>query len=247
MTAKSKPIIFILNNAEIRRLEYDTSGGRNLLSNDNILFLSIDDNKPSRLIKKLVSGGLYTKGNILAKSPYGADKYEEITNANYAFAVEKYMYFSLFCNLLGAKKVTVQRLDKVSKSGTKSLDLIALISGHSPQISTKDTDLANLQYQIQIEDSFLGSKPALPQAQSFLVKNNLLGDTTMLSLLEIRKQTGNPIKSKKLSLNLSNETKRIFEIVGKIKIPTYLSEFSVRFNSTIHNSVEYMLTLEVKF
>lgn len=245
MPTRSKTIIFILNESEISHLEYEKEG-RKLLSNDDVLILSTDDGKSSKLIKMLKSSGLYNRGNVLAKSPYGIDRYEEIANANYAFAIEKYVCFSQFCNLLGAKEVTVERLDKVSKSGTKSLNLVALISGQAQQFSIKDNDLNKLHSQISIKDVFGGGSPNIEKAKTFLKNNNLLGDATMLSLLDIRKQD-NSITSRQLNLNLSNETKRIFDVVGKIKLPTYLSEVSSGFNATIQSSVEYMLTLEVKF
>ena len=246
MHARPKMIIFVLGEPEIDRLGYEKFG-RELLTNDDVLILSIDVSKSNKLIKILKSRGLYSRGQVLAKSPYGADSYEEITNASYAFAVEKYMYFSQLCNILGAKEVTVQRLDKVSRSGTKSLDFMAMISGQKQELSIKDKDLNKLQSQISIKDVFVGGTPNIREAQVFLEKNNLLGDETMLSLLEIRQQTANPISSRQLTLNLSNESKKIIDVVGKIRLPTYLSEITSSFNSTIRNSVEYMLTMEVKF
>ncbi len=246
MPTDPKDLVFILGEKEISRLEYDIVG-RELLSNEDILVLSVDQIKANKLIANLKSRGIFKRNLVLAKSPYDDDNYEDITNALYEFAVEKYMYFSQFCNLLGAKEVTVQRLDKITKSKIRSLELIAKLTTGQQELLVKDQDLSKLHSQIQVNDVFLGGAPNLEEAANLLREKRLLGDTTMLSLLEIRKQTSNPISTRQLTINLSNESKKIVDVVAKIRLPKFLSEIVANFNAVEKKSAEYTLTLEVKF
>lgn len=246
MPGRPKELIFILGEQEISRLEYDGSG-RNLLSNEDVLIISIDSSRPSKILSKIKYRGLFRRGIVLIKSPYDDENYEEITNAAYEFAVEKYMYFSQFCNLLGAKEVTVQRLDKITKKEMKSLEFIANLPAGQQEILAKDKELSKIHSQIHIRDVFEGGVANVDGAEALLHKKKLLGDSTMNSLLEIRRQVANPISSRQLTLNLSKETKRIIEIAGKIRPPQFLSEVTTNFETVEKNLAEYSLTLQVTF
>ena len=140
MSSRPKEVIFILGEEEIRNLEYD-SIGRKLLSNDDILVISIDKPGSTKTVANIKLRGLFQRGLVLIKSPYEDENYEEITNAGYGFAIEKYMYFSQFCNLLGAKEVTVQRLDKIMKTGSKSLEFLAKLPPGQQKLLVKDEEL----------------------------------------------------------------------------------------------------------
>lgn len=244
--ARPKEVIIVLSEQEINRLEFDKVG-RTLLANDDIFVLSIDQLKTNKLIENLRLKGLFRRGLVLAKSPYGENSYEEIANASYAFAIEKYMYFSQLCNLLGAKEVIVKRLDKITRTRVRSLNLIALLATQIQEVSIADKDLSKLQSQINIKDVFTGGKPKIKDARALLETKNLLGDSNMVSLLEIKQQFDNRIISRELTLNLSNESKRIIDIAGKIKLPNFLSEITSSFHSAIKNSAEYALTIDIKF
>ncbi len=246
MPARPKELVFILGEQEIDRLDYDPVG-RELLANEDILVVSIDQTKSSKLIDNLKSRGVFRRSVVLAKSPYDDENYEDITHAMYEFAVEKYMYFSQFCNLLGAKEVTVQRLDKIMRSQIKSLELIAKLTTGQQEILAKDQELNKLHSQIHVRDVFSGSTPNMEEAEKLLREKRLLGDTTMFSLLNIRRQTSNPISNRQLTLNLSNESRKIIDIVAKIRLPKFLSEIGANFNTVEKKSAEYTLTLEVKF
>ena len=245
MSSRPKEVIFILGEEEIRNLEYD-SIGRKLLSNDDILVISIDKPGSTKTVANIKLRGLFQRGLVLIKSPYEDENYEEITNAGYGFAIEKYMYFSQFCNLLGAKEVTVQRLDKIMKTGSKSLEFLAKLPPGQQKLLVKDEELRKFESSIHLKDNFQGGEPKLVEAESILRDKKLLGDVALRSLLEIRQQS-NLISARQLTLNLSKETKRIIEIAGKIKPPKFLSEIVASFEYVEKNLAEYTLTLEVKF
>lgn len=246
MSSRPKEMIFILGEEEIRRLEYESSG-RGLLSNEDILVISIDQPSSAKIINNIKLRGLFRRGVVLIKSPYEDENYEEIADAAYGFAIEKYMYFSQFCNLLGATEVVIQKIDKITKRGKKSLDLLAKLPSGQQEFKAEDKELSKLHSQIHIKDVFRGGEPKLDEAESLLRKKKLLGDATMYSLLEIRRQAASPILARQLTLNLSKETKRIIEIAGKIRPPKFLSEITASFESAEKNLAEYTLTLEVKF
>jgi len=246
MPARPIEIIFILGEQEINRLEYD-SEGRKLLTNEDVLILSIDKPRASKLTGNLKSRGLFRRGIVLAKSPYEDEHYAEITNAAYEFAIRKYMYFSQLCNLLGAKEFTVQRLDTIINKKMYSFEGIGKLTSYQQELLAKDQQLSKLYSQIQIKDEYQGGEPNFSEAKAFIESKRLKGDATINSLLDIRRQTDNPIVKRQLILDLSNEFKRIIEIAGKIRPPRFLSEIVANFNAVEKKTAEYKIIFEVKF
>jgi hypothetical protein len=69
----------------------------------------------------------------------------------------------------------------------------------------------------------------------------------MMSLLEIQRHKTNPISSRKLSLDLSRESKHLFSTAGNIKFPTLLSEFQGSLKRITQQSTDFVLTITVNF
>lgn len=246
MPARPIEIIFVLGEQEINRLEYD-SEGRKLLTNQDVLIISIDEAKRKKLISNLKSRGLFRRGIVLAKSPYDDENYSEITDAAYEFAVEKYMYFSQLCSLLGAKEFTIQRLDTIINKKIYSFEGTGKLTSHQQELLAKDQQLSKLYSQIQIKDEFKGGEPNFGEAEIFIENKRLKGDPAINSLLSLRKQTDNPVLTRQLTLDLSNEFKRIIEITGKVRPPRFLSEIVASFSAVEKKSAEYKIILEIKF
>ena len=239
-------IILVLDESEIKRLEYDEVG-KYLFANPDILIVSRTYDTKDRFLKNLTKRGLLNHRTVLLKSPYDDVSFQELTEAHLAFALEKSTYFSLFCNHLGAKEVIVEQIENSSKSGRVVYNVEADTVEVKGKIEGEDEQIDIFKSKLSLHDVFAGGEPQISKAEALLEKYKLLGDPSMLSLLEIQRSKTSPISSRKLSLDLSRESKHLFSIAGNVKIPVLLSEFQGSLKKITQQSTDFVLTITVKF
>lgn len=243
---KNFSIILVLDPDEIKRLEYDEVG-KYLFANHDILIIPRTFDSKDNFLKNLTARGLLSHRNALLKSPYDENNFQELAEAHLAFALEKSTYFSLFCNHLGAKEVVVEQIENSSKSGKVIYNVEANTLEVNGKVEGEDEQIDILKSRLSLHDVFVGGEPQIDKAHALLERYKLLGDSSMMSLLEIQRHKINPISSRKLSLDLSRESKHLFSIAGSIKFPTLLSEFQGSLKRITQQSTDFVLTITVNF
>jgi hypothetical protein len=240
--------LIILDQQDIDHLEFDNEGS-NLLTNKQIGIVPYNQSPEFMFAKLLLQKGLMKRDNFLVKTPFDFNDYEEISMAHKNFALKKYMYFSTFCNLLGAKEVAI-KWDEVK---TKSNETTGKLNLNAPakvgvKAGVEASWIQQFLSSIDLHDVFEGGPPQIQMAEALLKDHCLYGDPSMRSLLEIRSKTDNPIKSRELTLNLTSEFKNAIKVVGKINLPTsILKDLGPEFQKSIQEQAEFSLVIEVKF
>ncbi len=243
---KNFSIILVLDSDEIKRLEYDEIG-KYLFTNQDMLIIPRTFDSKDRFLKNLAARGLLSHRTVLLKSPYDETNFQELSEAHLAFALEKSTYFSLFCNHLGAREVVVEQIENSSRSGKVIYNVEANTLEVNGKVEGENEQVDILKSRLSLHDIFAGGEPQIDKAQALLEKYKLLGDSSMMSLLEIQRFKTNPITSRKLSLDLSRESKHLFNIAGNIKLPGLLSEFQGSLKKITQQSTDFVLTITVNF
>lgn len=238
-------LIILLDKHEVQRLDYDDDSG--LRTNQNILVATLPLCEDNPIFRNIVSRQLAKNGTILVQSPYDLEQYEDLSEASCRFAVAKYMYFSLLCNLLGAKEVVVEHIQATSSHSKSTYQVQANTIAVGGGVTAHHEQIESLGSQLRLQDTFNGSQPQVEAAEALLEDYNLKNDATMWSLLEHRRRTSNPMVNRRLTLNLSTESKRVFGIAGNLKLPTVIQEIELHYERVLRNVADFTLTTLVSF
>lgn len=239
-------VIFIFDPDKIKRLELDDSG-RKLLRSKDVRIVRYDPQNKNEFQEYLDSRGLYQRNSVLIRSPYDKDNFQQSADAQLAFAIEKYMCFTLFCGLLGAKEVYVEQIVEENSLGKVNYDLRANSLEAKGNLSYENSQVGMLKSRIESHHIFTGGRPQIIEAEDLLRTRRLLGDGSMKSLLEMRRQEINPIQSSKLNIKLSTESKNILKAVGNIEFPLYLTDLAGEMNRHRERTSDFTLTVTVNF
>jgi hypothetical protein len=182
---------------------------------------------------------------ILVQSPFDPDVYEEASVAPDRFALTKHMYFSLLCMHLGAKEISVEQVDLQSGAEKISRGAGADRPVVGAKISVASEALDKFRAHMSLHDTFSGGKPDIDAAEQLLRKTGLLSDSTMYSLLEMRRSTSNQMLSRKLVISLSSEAKTSLNIVGRLKSP--FVNFESDYEKITSKEYDYTVTVRVQF
>lgn len=241
----SRRVVAVLEQHDVERCS--RTGDTQLLNNPQTHVLMYPDSGPSdsRALTNILDAGLYVPGTILVQSPFDFDEYVDAAEAAERFALAKHMLFSNFCQLLGATRVAVTQMVVVTN------DSVQTMKADGGRLMTKGTlgirKAANdsLSSQLSLVDEYGGGSPDLEAAENLLRTHRLAGDSNMKSLLQARANSANPITKRKLTLNLSTEANKNLKVVAQLKLPS--ATFDADYQSTLKQTKEYALTLEVFF
>lgn len=238
--------VFVLNESDIEALRLDKDGA-SLLLNEEVYILPSSSEQSNPVVQELIDSGLARPGAVLIQSPFEKDMYEKSTQAMERFALDKHLYFSTLCGYLGACKVTVEQIElkKEEKKETLSIDVGNPSTGPDGNIKVENEELASLYSRMDLQDTFAGGSPDLPEAERFLRETGLLGDANMRSLLKSQRPK-NPLTSRKLRLNVTSETQRNLDVLANFKAPTFLS-LEAGYDRHIKEKTEFTLTIRVDF
>jgi hypothetical protein len=240
--------ILVLQNHDIERCAYESVNSHSLLD-DEAYFLEFPVPTQGEIplpLQQILDAGLARPGRILVQSPYDADHYEDATHAPQRFALAKHMYFSTLCRHLGAKEVNVEQIDLRTRSGKCTYDVKGERLGSSAEMSVATEELEMFRSQLQLHDEFSGSQADLLAAEQLLRRTGLWADPNMRTLLEMRGDGENKLRTRKLVLSLSNEAKSNLNVAGRLKVPAFVS-LSADYNRVIQEQYEYTLTVVVRF
>lgn len=203
------------------------------------------DDAPTAL-RNIVDAGLARPGNVLVLSPYDADTYEEAALAPQRFALAKHMYFSTLCMHLGAKEVVVEQIELRTRSGKSTLEVKGERMGAGAQGTVGAEDLEKFRAQMNLRDEFEGGRADVVAAERLLRSTGLWADANMRTLIEMRREGANQLKTRKLVLSLSSEAKSNLNVVGRLRIPAFV-KLSAEYDRVVKEQQDYTLTVVVKF
>jgi len=244
----NRKAVLVLQEHDIEKCGYELGAAQALLDEEAYIlqFPLRTQEEPPVALKNIVDAGLARPGNILVQSPYDVDCYEEATLAPQRFALAKHMYFSTLCMHLGAKEVVVEQIDLHTRSGKSTLDVTGARFGASAQVSVEAEELEKFRAHMHLRDEFEGGPSDVTAAERLLRRTGLLADPNMRTLFEMRRDSANQLKSRKLVLSLSSEAKSNLNVVGRLKIPEFI-ELTTEYDRVVREQQDYTLTILVKF
>ena len=240
---KEPDIILILDKTSIDRLEYEENGP-NLINAKELLVIPFTRGSKQSFLQSLEERGLMQRSAVLVKDPYDCMEYDEITQAPFNFAIKKSLYFSFFCHLLGAKDVRVINIDTVKKKVETSVQLLGKVKSFGAEGKTETEKIDKFKRSLHLHDVFSSSQPNIEEAEAFLHRHRLEGDINMTSLFQIIRQSGKGMVSREIILNVSSEAQRAIQMVGKLKLPSFVVEsLGPEYQQTINEIIEFDLTI----
>ncbi len=244
----SRKAILVLQQHDLERCAYEPGAAQSLLDEEAYVlqFPVRPHGELSMALRNVMDGGLARPGTVLVQSPFDPDSYEEASLAPQRFALAKHMYFSILCMHLGAKSVSVEQIDLRTHSGKTSVDMKGERLGAGVQVTVEAEELERFRAQMNLHDEFAGGSPDIAAADQLLRRTGLLADPNMRTLLEMRRGGANQLLSRKLVLNLSSEAKSNLNVVGRLKIPSFV-KLSAEYDQVIKEQHDYTLTVFVKF
>lgn len=239
-------VLIVVNKVDLMQsmINGDTEGLYN--NQTHLVQFPIEEQGENRILERLDRKRLIGPGVILVQSPYDVDDYAEATDALEVFALQKHYHFSTLCMHLGAKTVMVEQVDKYYKKKKTSKRVEGgniVASGDIAQCEEEENGFLG---RINLFDEFDGTAPDVDLAEKFLINKGLIGDQCMLSLLEMRRNTNNPIKERKLVLNLSSEATKSVEFAARLRLPKTI-KMSADYEQELCEKRSYELTVRVKF
>jgi len=244
----SRKAVLVLQEHDIEKCAYEPGAAQALLDEEAYVLqfpLRTKSEIPVAL-QNIVDAGLARPGNMLVQSPYDIDSYEEAALAPQRFALAKHMYFSTLCMHLGAKEVVVEQIDLRTRSGKSTLDVKGERLGASAQVSVETEELEKFRAQMHLRDEFEGGPADVAAAERLLRRTGLLADPNMRTLVEMRRDGANQLKTRKLVLSLSSEAKSNLNVVGRLKVPAFV-KLSAEYDRVVKEQQDYTLTVVVKF
>lgn len=224
-----------------------------LCDNEDICVLEYPVRGDSEISQTLREKGNLKKGAVLIQSPYEKNRYVKFEDAAEQLALDKFMYFSHFCQILGASQVKVliaQRVSKKHKFEARLEGDMLMPTGKGK--GKVDLDMQKFQEtisQMSFHDEFAGGAPDVRSAEILLANKGLQGDANINSLLLARRHEGNKMLSRKLDINLNEEVQNTLQTVISFNmlLPTTALSLKSSFARDVEELYEYRLTVEVKF
>lgn len=248
---EKRRLILILPQIELQKIRNEpkySSWGSQLLLNDQLFLLTLPVQEKNQILQELQNSGLINPRTLLIQNPYNSSEYAEAVDALSTFASAKCLHFSYFCNLLGAKMVSIERVEmknnegKTVYSGTlKSL----FTSAFGGSIEAEKSAWEKINSKITLNDTFEGSEPNISAATDYLMKYRLVGDPNMKTLLEMRSGTNQP-KSRLTTLSLTRESQRNLKAAFSLDIPIYV-DLKSQIEQIKKESYEFTLSIKVDF
>lgn len=199
-------------------------------------------------------------GEILIKPDY-SNRFINLASFAEDNTVRKYRLWTNLCVALGAKQVTITRVEdaNVSTDDTDSTKFVASagFKGHGGEIKVDSTDKSFSEdikgKMMKMNITAQGSKANLDVARNFLNKYNLNNDDMFTSLFELREFNFNPINEHNFKLDFSRDIKQIFDSRFDAQLDVMLKVLSSkveleRVQSSIKNSKKAVkLSVQVIF
>jgi len=238
-------VIYAVDTIDLERMEYEGSLGprATYAAVVDATAISPDDSLQANLLEQ----GLLVPGNTLVQNPYRPQEYASIEEAGERFALDKFFIFSLLCQQLGAEAVQIQTIEEIGQNQTRTVNVggSQRATGGQGEVSGLSATGQKIAAQKDLLDTFHGGEPDIESARDLLRSHRLDGDPILRSLVESRAQQGNPHKTRRISVDLSEETSRVMAMAGRVKTPAFFelhADASAITSSSFHYRVVYLVT-----
>lgn len=222
----------------------DSSGG------DEVAILLAPSSRPTaksaELDRGLFDNGLLHAGATLVQSPFNANVYERAEDAAEVFMQQKFLLFTKFCQILGAKSVKLEQVvilegdtERTLTSGIKH----PVAKGEVEYRKTSDDKLRSL---LELGSTFAGTTAIdLVGARELLQRERLTGDQHMTHLLDLR-TTENLVIEHHLQINLTRESNH--NLVVAARASGWLGlEANADWKGRAHDKTDVRLDVRVTF
>jgi hypothetical protein len=240
--------IIVLQEHEIEKCAYEKGSGGILVDSEAyVLPFPVSDrpNMPMAL-QNILNKNQARPGTMLIQSPFDLDVYEEVSAATQQFALAKHMYFTILCQHLGAREVIVDQ-DAIKISiAEHTIKVKGDKNGCTAEAEIIKKEREKFSAKLKLHNKFTGGSPNLEKAEQLLREKKLFADSSMKSLIEMRRYGANQITSQEIVLSLSSEANNNLKVVGKLKVPGFI-KLSASYESLLNNLYEYTLTVKVEF
>jgi hypothetical protein len=239
--------LIVLKDFEYDKCRY-SSGGSDLLTNEELHVVPTSVFGRGDLpvsLQNIYRRHVARPGAVLVQSPFNSDNYESLETASEKFAKEKYAIIDRFCQKLGAKSLQIDEVEAQTERRSATFDGKA---GNKAFKLTGRTELEmakSLHSELKSMSKWVGGPPDLPGAATVLNENGLRFDSTLNSLIDMRKDD-NSLLHKQITIKLSNETQSNLRVVAKLNIPQYVS-LAVDCKLEIRKTASYSVTIDVHF
>lgn len=241
--------ILVLSEHDRAKVLY-TPGDATMLADDEIHVLAFPlrpGGSDHPALQRIASGPLARPGTFLVQSPFDADLYEELEAAPQEFALAKHFYFTLLCQLLGARTVTVEQVQCETSTTKRTMEVGGKRGGvGSADAKVESDQLAKLAARLELEHEFEGGPPDVDAAETLLRRTGLAADPTMRGLLEMRSYARNALREQRYVIDLASETRRSLSVAAKVKL-TAVGELSAKVKSICEEKQPFRLTVKVRF
>ena len=202
----------------------------------------LPENDP--LIRRLRLKNLLTPKNVLIKSPFGPEYYP-LEEATLKVHIEYFKKYSMVCGLLGATRVKVTTCEingeKTETSGGADVNVPGGLGGN---ISVKMASDSNTEALSKLEDIH-EKKLDIAAAEKLMAEYGLEGDSDLRDLVAYLKNGGR-LKTREMTLRLSQSLKTSFDLAAEIK-PYAGIDIKLRFDRKKELKRTYTLTLSLQF
>lgn len=162
------------------------------------------------------------------------------------FALDKHLFFSALCGLLGAREVTVEQIERKNTKDKKTISLQPdLPMKGGIDIKIEDEKLASFCGKLTLHDKFQGGSPDLPAAEEHLKQTGLSGNADMRNLIDLRRNPNNLFTSRKFHLNMTSEVQRNLNMLANLNL-RFLS-LEAGYDHHAREQTEFILTVKVDF
>lgn len=240
--------ILVLKQHDVERCMYEEGAAKALIDDETYVLpfpICMPDNPPKAL-QNIFDAKLTRPGIVLVQSPFDPDTYVEASLAPQGFALDKYMYFSTLCMHLGAKEVSVEQIELKTRHGASTFNLQGEHVLGNVHLGVTSEELQKFSDQMSLRDEFDGGPADIAKAERLLRRTGLSSDPSMRTLLEMRREGKNQLRSRKFIINLSSEVKNNLKVVSKLHIPTFVT-LLVQYDQVVHEQHDYTLTVLVRF
>ena len=237
--------VMVLNQQDIEALEYE-EGGADVLLNEEVHILSPFSRHSNPIVQRLINSGIARPGVVLIQSPFDKDLYQNSKQAVELFALDKYMYLSQLCSLLGAREVRVEQIEIKNNEGKKIISVEGNVLGKAGGgVKVENQELDSFLSRLNLKDEFEGGTSDISAATELLNRTGLVSDANMRSLLDLRQNSSNLLKSRELRFNMTSETQCNLNVLANLNVPFISLEAG--YDRHVREQTEFTLTIKVDF
>lgn len=225
-----------------------------LKRNEYVFVLSVPCALDDSITVDLERRGLLNPGTLLVQNPFDPDHYEEVTNANAAFGLDKVLKFRHFCQMLGAKEFLIEKVEMLTTDGK----LLASCGVRVPGITTvgasvEHRELEKISSKLKLHDTYRPTadsqsslKPDISKAEQYAIQRRLLGDRHVLDLLESAKCDFSQIDKREVILTLSSESRSNLKVALNVSVPFY-ADIKSQLERIRSEQYEFNLHINLRF